>query len=212
MHYRRNHFLLESSGGYHTSQLHIYKSIQFVGLLLLPVKGRVTHLYWFTIMITQWWSPVFKSFALRWRHNGRDSVSHHQPHDCLLNHLFRRRSKKTSKVRVTGLCAGNSPGTGEYPAQMASNAENVSIWWRHHVASMCETNVHPDIHFGFTVTMIHGSALTFLYHTDVTWTLRCLKQPLTWQWLLVQKLVQVERNHQSSAILTLSEENPFADR
>ena len=33
---------------------------------------------------------------------------------------------------VTGLCVGNSPGTGEFPAQMASNAENVSIWWRHH--------------------------------------------------------------------------------
>ena len=53
-------------------------------------------------------------------------------HDCFLNRLFRRRSKKTSKLRVTGLCAGNSPGTGEFPAQMASNAENVSIWWRHH--------------------------------------------------------------------------------
>ena len=44
----------------------------------------------------------------------------------------RRRSKKTSKLRVTGLCEGNSPGTGEFPAQMASNAENVSTWWRHH--------------------------------------------------------------------------------
>ena len=29
--------------------------------------------------------------------------------------------------------AFNSPGTGEFPAQMASNAENVSIWRRHHV-------------------------------------------------------------------------------
>ena len=45
----------------------------------------------------------------------------------------RHRSKKTSKLRVTGLCAGNSPVTGEFPAQRASNAENVSIWWRHHV-------------------------------------------------------------------------------
>ena len=70
--------------------------------------------------------------TLRWRHNGQDSVSNHQTHDCLLNRLFRRRSKKTSKLRVTGLCAGNSPGTGEFPAQMASYAENVSIWWRHH--------------------------------------------------------------------------------
>ena len=40
---------------------------------------------------------------------------------------------KTSKLRVTGLYAGNSPGTGEFPAQMASNAENVPVWWRHHV-------------------------------------------------------------------------------
>ena len=31
--------------------------------------------------------------ALRWRHNEHDSVSNHQPHDCLLNHLFGRRSK-----------------------------------------------------------------------------------------------------------------------
>ena len=46
----------------------------------------------------------------------------------LLNCLFGRRSKKTSKLRVTGLCVGNSPGTGEFPAQMASNAEKVPIW------------------------------------------------------------------------------------
>ena len=76
---------------------------------------------------------LFREIAsLQWRHNGRDSVSNHQPHDCLLNRLFRRKSKKTSKPRVTDLCAGNSPVTGEFPAQMASNAENVFIWWRHH--------------------------------------------------------------------------------
>ena len=57
----------------------------------------------------------------QWRHNGRDGVPHHQPHDCLLNHLFRRRSKKT-------------PVTGEFPAQRknVSTRKNVSIWWRHH--------------------------------------------------------------------------------
>ena len=70
--------------------------------------------------------------SLQWRHNGCDGVSNHQPHDYLLNRLFGRRSTKTSKLRVIGLCAGNSPGTGEFPAQMASNAENVSIWWHHH--------------------------------------------------------------------------------
>ena len=64
----------------------------------------------------------------RWRHNGLD----HQPHDCLLSRLFRRRSKKASKLRVTGLCAGNWPGTGEFSTEMVSYAENVSISWRHH--------------------------------------------------------------------------------
>ena len=69
-------------------------------------------------------------FPLQWHHNER--VSNHQPHHCLPNRLFRRRSKKTPKHRVTGPCARNSPVTGEFPAEMASNAENVSIWWRHH--------------------------------------------------------------------------------
>ena len=82
------------------------------------------------------YDPAFhrKHNTLQWRHNGRDSVSNHQPHDCLLNRLFRRISKETSKLRVTCLCAGNSPGIGEFPAQRASYAENVSIWWRHHDA------------------------------------------------------------------------------
>ena len=45
--------------------------------------------------------------SLQWRHNERNGVSNHQPHDCLLNRLFRHRAKKTSKLRVTGLYAGS---------------------------------------------------------------------------------------------------------
>ena len=52
---------------------------------------------------------------LLWRHNGRNGVSNYEPHHCLLNRLF--------------LCEANSPVTDEFPA---SNAENSSIWWRHH--------------------------------------------------------------------------------
>ena len=69
---------------------------------------------------------------LKWRHNERDGVSNHEPHDCLLNSLFKAKIKETSKLRATGLCEGNSPVTGEFPAQRASNAEKVSTWWRHH--------------------------------------------------------------------------------
>ena len=60
---------------------------------------------------------------LQWYHNARGSVSNHQRLHRLLNCWFRRTSKKTPKLRVTGLCAGNSPVTGEFPAQKASNAE-----------------------------------------------------------------------------------------
>ena len=70
--------------------------------------------------------------ALQWRHNDRDGVLNHRRPDCLLKTLFRRRSKKTSKLRVTGLCEVNPPVTGGFPSQRASNAENVSIWWHHH--------------------------------------------------------------------------------
>ena len=58
-------------------------------------------------------SPIGGSpTTLQWRHNGLDCVSNHQPHHCLFNRLFGRRTKKTSTFRVTGLCAGNSPVPG----------------------------------------------------------------------------------------------------
>ena len=56
-----------------------------------------------------------KHIALQWRHNDHDDVSNHQPHDCLLNRLFRRRSNKASKLGVSGLCVGNSPGPVNSP-------------------------------------------------------------------------------------------------
>ena len=91
--------------------------------------------------------------ALRWRHTERDGVSSHQAHDCLLNRLFGHRWQKTSKLRVTDLCEGNSPVTGEFPAQMASNAKNVSIRWLHHGKRartqrrmLISANPPPDLH------------------------------------------------------------------
>ena len=110
--------------------------------------------------------------SLQWRHNGDDSISNHQPHDCLLNRLFRGRSKKTSKPRVTGLCVGNSPGTGEFPAQMGSNAENVSIWWRHHVIAASPVNTlkarqtatfyRRNLHMHFLVWKLSYLVLKFI--------------------------------------------------
>ena len=65
--------------------------------------GRITHL------------QTGVGNSLHWRHNERDVVSKHRGLDCLLTRLFRRRSKKTSKLRVTDLCRGNSPWPVNFP-------------------------------------------------------------------------------------------------
>ena len=106
--------------------------------------------------------------TLQWRHNGRDGVLNHQPHHCFLNRLFRRRSKKTSKLSVTGLCAGNSPGTGEFPAEMASNAETVSIWWRHHELAAMPLYFQGSIYVIIDVIEINDNSPTLNKYNQVS--------------------------------------------
>ena len=121
------------------------------GWALIGWKVYATASHWLSKTGSATWISWWRSrlLALQWRHNWRDGVSNHQPHDCLLNRLSRRRSKKTSK-RVTGLCEGNSPVIGEFPAQRASNAKNVSIWWRHHGNLKCLSASVKAIRIGGT--------------------------------------------------------------
>ena len=125
-------------------------------------KTNLNHLmreHWFvgggcqSIFVRKW--PFMST--LRWRHNERNGVSNHQSHHCLLNRLFRRSSKKTLKLHVTGLCTGNSPVTGEFPVQMASNAENVSIWWRYHDLHDKPRRFHYRVYMHYSYQSIMGS-------------------------------------------------------
>ena len=79
------------------------------------------------------WTPFYFIYdpTLRWRHNGHHSVSNHRSLGCLFYTLFKPTSKKTSRPALLVLCEENSPLTGEFSSQRTSNAENVSIWWRH---------------------------------------------------------------------------------
>ena len=93
-------------------------------------------------------------YPLQWRHSECNGVSNsnNQPRECLLKRWFGRRSRKTSKLHVTCLCEGNSPVASEFPAQRASNAENISIGWRHYVFAIipsgCQgTLVMPSKHW-----------------------------------------------------------------
>ena len=105
--------------------------------------------------VTNTLEPPYNIQLSQWRHNECDGISNHQRLHCLLNYFFffGCRSKKTSKLHITGLCEGNLPLTGEFPAQRASNAENASIWCRHHVKTRyhismmayCKTDVTIEL-------------------------------------------------------------------
>ena len=139
---------------------------QFLRCLYLTVSDVILMLYMMEL-------TKGHDRSLRWRHNENDGISNHQPHDCLLKRSSRRRSKKTSKFRVTGLCEGNSPVTGEFPAQRTSNMENASIWWRHHVWSMghCCDDLRGFTHFQIERNVhqwqkntLDNSTITTIFH------------------------------------------------
>ena len=101
--------------------------------------------------------------TLQWRYNERDGISNDRRLDSLLNCLLRRRLKKTSKLRITGLCEENPPVTSVFPSQRASNADNVSIWWRHRE------------NFGIFPGSVQKMSLFCLQGTDCSWSTQILK-------------------------------------
>ena len=99
-------------------------------------------------------------WSLQWRHNERHGVSNHRHLACFFHLLFRQPSKKTSKLRVIGLCEGN-------PA-VTSNAKNVSICWPHHV-NYCHTkSLLPDFEKYVFSTMISGILPGLLYGVRIS--------------------------------------------
>ena len=106
------------------------------------------------------------TITLRWRHNAHDDVSNHRCLYCLLNRLFRHRSKKSSKLRVTGLCEGSSPVTSQFPAQRASNAENAFIWWRHRLCFTCSSSVNRC-----TYSNPHHGSILIITNNRCAWTI-----------------------------------------
>ena len=108
---------------YHYFSGVVWRVLRYSGHLNFTMEIHIVEkcLYWngpqYTTKKTLIWCILLGMYVnkLHWRHNDHDGVSNHQPHGCLLNRLFRRSSKKTSKLRVTGLCVGISPGPVNSP-------------------------------------------------------------------------------------------------
>ena len=99
--------------------------------------------------------------------------------------------KESTKLRVTGLWAANSPVTskfpaqkasGEFPAPRASNAENISIWWRHHVST---NYVQGSPFTGFVVVWLISSiafrSLTYFLHWQYKQTFFHQEDVIKWK-------------------------------
>ena len=117
------------------------KTDHFISTIKLEFVRKIFLVFWALSEIPgdlrgmiQIWSSL--TVPLQRCHNESNGISNHWCNECLLNHLFRHRSKKISKIWVTGLCEGISPVTVEFPTHRASNAENVSIWWCLHDLKM----------------------------------------------------------------------------
>ena len=91
-----------------------------IRVMIWKIFSNTLPVTWERVMTWNWCYS-----SLQWRHNELDGVSNHQPHGCLIK-------ENIKAPRHWPLC-GEFTGTGEFPAQRASYAENVSIWWRHHV-------------------------------------------------------------------------------
>ena len=89
-------------------------------------------LFYIQNMASQMLFPYTTGRALPWRQNEHNHILNHRRLECLLNCLLRGTPKKTSKLRVNGMCEKNPPVTSGLTSQRANNAVNVSIWWRHH--------------------------------------------------------------------------------
>ena len=117
--------------------------IRTVSFVHLQVKEPKTKFYQQCTLSMAWWKiavslsqttwrhsclePNHVIFALplksfQWRHNERDGVAYHQSPDCLFNRLLKKQIKENIK----------SPRHWPLSVGRASNAANVSIWWRHH--------------------------------------------------------------------------------
>ena len=123
---------------------------------------------------------------LQWRRNEHDGVSNPHPHDCSSNRLFRRRSKKTiSKIRFTGLCAGNSPVTGttnsqqQIHTQMRSNIlYSPSIcWYILYMACQGCVSLHSPNEFSWHLILVdanHVPNSVMIFVLEIRWRPRII--------------------------------------
>ena len=117
-----------------------------------------------SITVTSWWA--------RWRFKSPASRLFTKP---FIQAQIKENTKAPRHWPLSGgHCAGNSPVTGELPAIIASNAENISIWWRHHGLWLCwglSVRVHRSVSYSDTSCVSLDSRfawwILWIFHFDL---------------------------------------------
>ena len=161
-----NRIDLDSSGIYYTPVGHHFTTDLWVCYCAAhgPYKRSQlwAHLYTETIQyIPRNWTCFALCCVLQWRHNEHHAVSNYRQIDWLFNRLFISTLKKASNPALLALCVGNPPVTGGFLSQRASNAETVSIWWRHRNTVVTRYpqeyhNFHGCLHWYLFFTLIYS--------------------------------------------------------
>ena len=125
--------------------------------------------------------------TLPWRHNDRDGVSNRQPHDCLLNGLFRRRSKKSPKLRVTVLCVGNSPDRWIPRTKGQLRGKGFHLMTSSCASELTSVNYFPHVGNPFAQYRIHS-------HTMPRFCILTTSIPQYFEWLLTVFVVSQTMN------------------
>ena len=129
-------------------------------------------------------------------------ASNHQPSDYLLNRFFKAQMEENIKAPRHWPLGGNSPVTGEFPAQKASNAENVSIWLCHHVSSCaCDPAIDWPMNLTVLPNIKHRSICLYRYCSNDENGLRIVHSLISkcWFYLKFRKLNRNEQKQQNKA-------------
>ena len=103
--------------------------------------------------------------TLQWRHNGRVKRLKSPASRLFTQSFIQTQIKENIKAPHHWPLCGNSPGPGEFLAQMASYAENFSIWWPHHDKINEMLN-----YFILNVLVFRGMALSVQMEVYYTYT------------------------------------------
>ena len=126
----------------------------YIFIILHPTKVRIIISIRISLLMEIYEYTSTPPFcSLQWRYNEHDGVSNHQRLYCLLNRLFRHRSKKILKLRVTDICEGNSPHKRPVTRKLFPFDDVIMLMWFYFIQFARNDEIKITIYHIIRLTM-----------------------------------------------------------